>query len=102
MLRYYSHPNNRNHPPNKQEEERIRIAAVFIHLINRVARNAPFISLPLSFSLHFQTIFFITAYLLPLLLIIGLYSIMLHRLWNQASKDSPVAVDLRSKSLLKS
>ena len=39
-----------------------------------------------SALLLFQTIFFITAYLLPLLLIIGLYSIMLHRLWNQASK----------------
>ncbi len=29
--------------------------------------------------------FFVSGYLLPLLLIVGLYSVMLHKLWNQVS-----------------
>jgi len=45
----------------------------------------------------FQTIFFITAYLLPLLLIIGLYSIMLHRLWNQQPGGRASAESIKNK-----
>ena len=32
----------------------------------------------------FQVVFFIAGYFLPLVLIVGLYSVMLHRLWYKA------------------
>ncbi len=38
-----------------------------------------------------------TAYVLPLLLIIGLYSVMLHRLWNTAPGGRASAESIKNK-----
>ena len=45
----------------------------------------------------FQISFFVTAYMLPLLLIICLYSIMLCRLWNQAPGGRASAESIKNK-----
>ena len=82
----------------KQGEE-IRTAAAppFLRTV-LIAVNGPFHPSHSVTPLPFQTIFFITAYLLPLLLIIGLYSIMLHRLWNQARTRMQLRLIYRDQS----
>ena len=45
----------------------------------------------------FQLSFFITAYMLPLALICGLYSVMLHRLWTQRPGGRASAESIRNK-----
>ncbi len=51
-----------------------------------------------TFSSFFcQLSFFVTAYCLPLLLIIVLYSVMLHRLWNTAPGGRASAESIKNK-----
>eukprot|EP00095_Tigriopus_kingsejongensis_P000724 maker-scaffold338_size202645-snap-gene-1.15 protein:Tk00724 transcript:maker-scaffold338_size202645-snap-gene-1.15-mRNA-1 annotation:"allatostatin a receptor" len=61
-------------------------------------QTIPFLPIGYRWSwFTFQISFFVTAYLLPLLLICGLYSVMLHRLWNQAPGGRASAESIRNK-----
>ncbi|TRY69146.1 hypothetical protein TCAL_09735 [Tigriopus californicus] len=72
------------------------IANAYCMFLNE--RTIPFLSDGYRWNLlTFQISFFATAYLLPLLLICGLYSVMLHRLWNQAPGGRASAESIKNK-----
>ena len=51
----------------------------------------------MNFYLIFQILFFIGGYVFPLILIIGMYSVMLTRLWKQAPGGHASAESIRNK-----